>query len=64
MVKVWKGANMSHGEISMFAGVVVAINSLSHQETRICFQSLSPYHVTTTRLFKIMLFSCFLNPGW
>ena len=55
---------MSHGEISMFAGVVVAINSLSHQETRICFQSLSPYHVTTTRLFKIMLFSCFLNPGW
>ena len=48
--------------ISMFACVVAAIISLSHQERRICFQSQYPYHVITTRLVKIIWFSCFQNP--
>ena len=53
-----------HDVISMFAGAVVAIIFLSHPEKRICFQSQSPYHVTITRLFKIMWFSGFHNPGF
>lgn len=58
-----EGVNRSHGVISMFTGVVAATISLSYQERRICFQSQSPYHATTTRLFKIMWFGCFHNPG-
>ena len=63
-MEVVEGVNRSHGVISMFAGAVVAIISLSHPEKRICFQSQSPYHVTITRLFKIMWFSGFHNPGF
>ena len=58
------GVCITFAQYCMFAGVVAAIISLSHQERRIRCQSQSPYHVTTTRLFKIMLFSCFYDPGW